>query len=243
MRVFLSYAREDAEAAAKLRISLAGHDIQVISFFEEVAVGDVILDRLQDAIRSADAILILVSRYTEKSAFVSTETSLALFARDQGAVAAVIPVLIDRHAVLPVSLRHIQAVDMTDARRWEESVAQIARAVRVVGKLSDQPSVDERLHKMRNIREALDAERADYEQYSSNRMASYATMVSVITAVSSLVVGLFAWYLSSRLSISGFDTQRPTYITYVLSVLGPLATFIVGYGLGRRRERRARGDV
>ena len=60
--VFLSYSRNDPEAAANLRNQLAKHGLSVFKDDERIRAGELWLDRLQAAVEGCGAFVVLVGR-------------------------------------------------------------------------------------------------------------------------------------------------------------------------------------
>jgi hypothetical protein len=96
--VFLSYSRNDAEAADNLRAQLARHGLRVFKDDETIRAGVLWLDRLQEAVEACRAFVILVGRDGVRR-WIGAETQAALnryFApHDDMQRVAIFPILLD----------------------------------------------------------------------------------------------------------------------------------------------------
>src|SRR5215471_1397753 len=75
--VFLSYSRNDFQAAANLRIQLAKHGLSVFRDDESIRQGELWLSRLQDEIDACGAFLVLVG-CDGVCRWIGAETQVAL---------------------------------------------------------------------------------------------------------------------------------------------------------------------
>jgi Sulfatase-modifying factor enzyme 1/TIR domain len=111
--VFLSYSRNDLQAAANLRGQLERHGLSVFKDDETVRAGELWLDRLQEAVGGCDAFVVLVGRDGVRR-WIGAETQTALNRyfgpRDDAERLPIFPILLDGTAAetLPVFLRLFQ---------------------------------------------------------------------------------------------------------------------------------------
>jgi hypothetical protein len=96
MRIFISHASEDSEAAGEIARALAsrGHDV-------------IARDSITEALRSADAMVVLVSARTVESPFVRREIEFAL--ETPRFADRLIPVVIGRTSSAPWILRKFKS--------------------------------------------------------------------------------------------------------------------------------------
>jgi len=105
--VFISYDRKDAAFVRRLTKRLEGLELSAWSDLSSLRPGDDWLAAIDDAIRAADAVLVVLSPNSARSRYVAYEWAFAL-----GAGRKVIPVVINKTSVHP-RLRTIQYVDFT----------------------------------------------------------------------------------------------------------------------------------
>ena len=77
-RVFLSYALEDREAAAKIRMNLMKRGMSVWDAFHDVPVGENFALKVGEALKRSDAMIALVSPAFAKSPWTAKEVEYAL---------------------------------------------------------------------------------------------------------------------------------------------------------------------
>jgi adenylate cyclase len=106
-RVFLSYAREDSDAAKELAdaVGRAGHEVW---WDQQIQGGSRFSRAIDQALKDAEAVVVLWSDTSVESAWVQDE---AAEGRDSGRL---VPVLLDR-CKAPLGFRQFQSVDMS---RW-----------------------------------------------------------------------------------------------------------------------------
>jgi adenylate cyclase len=106
-RIFLSYAREDSDAAKELadEIGRAGHEVW---WDQHIQGGSRFSRAIDQALKDAEAVVVLWSDTSVESAWVQDE---AAEGRDSGRL---VPVLLDR-CKAPLGFRQFQSVDMS---RW-----------------------------------------------------------------------------------------------------------------------------
>ncbi len=136
MKVFLSYASEDRESAEQVAASITarGHDV----FFDRQSLpaGATFEDRIEGAIRGADALVFLISSHSvEAGGFALTELSIARkkWPRPGGRVLPVMLAKVD-FALLPAYLKSVTvlqpegnvpaetAIAVESMRRWRLSI-------------------------------------------------------------------------------------------------------------------------
>jgi hypothetical protein len=130
-QVFLSYAREDAKQADRLRHLLAANDVRVWSD-ADISPGTSWREQIDDALRSADAVLVLVSPASVNSSHVHSEVAAAVAARMTDPTRLVVPVRTDPRVELPPLLQDVQALELAgtaeDVRAQLEALAERLRS-------------------------------------------------------------------------------------------------------------------
>ncbi|HEV2605573.1 MAG TPA: TIR domain-containing protein [Microvirga sp.] len=145
-RVFLSYAHQDREVAAQIVSALQGAGLNTWLDQWSLAPGDSILERVEDAVASADVLLVLLSEASVSSRWMQAELSSNSFARALADRAvAVIPALIQDCQIPPALADHLY-LDLRHDRHQaiERLVAQL-KTVSDVDLARTSPVVFERL--------------------------------------------------------------------------------------------------
>jgi len=125
-RVFLVAAHEDAPLARRIRSVLERHGIQVWTS-DSVAVGASFGSEVDLAIRSADAVLVLATPTSGRSAWVSAEVAAASAARIRDPRKLLVPVVVDDASSIPPLLADIQALFLgRDFLAGDDSAPELA---------------------------------------------------------------------------------------------------------------------
>jgi TIR domain len=110
MPIFISYAHNDKAFVDKLAVSLIKHDAHVWVDTWELNVGDSILNRVQEAIQSSSALLIVLSKASIASEWCKKELSAGLMRELDEKKVIVLPVLVE-DCEIPVFLREKMYAD------------------------------------------------------------------------------------------------------------------------------------
>ena len=137
-RVFLSYDHDDRGRAAPIATALekAGHSVW---WDERIAPGAEYNSEIEGAVERADAVIVLWSERSIRSAWVRDE---AAEGRDRGKL---IPTTIDR-AKPPMGFRQYQTIDLSKRKRGG-GLHNMDKLLRVVGDMAQgQPAQDDMAH-------------------------------------------------------------------------------------------------
>lgn len=127
-KAFISYAQQDQDVAERMARDLSNRGVQTWFSQQEILAGDSILERIREGIRSADYLIVLISKQSKKSAWVEREIVMAHERFGEEAATAIIPVLIDDTPV-PPRFSKIRYVDLSQghAQAINEIVTRIER--------------------------------------------------------------------------------------------------------------------
>ena len=125
--VFISYSARDKEFARKLAADLAQNGISPWIDEREIQVGDSLVEKISEGIKSADFVLAILSGASVRSRWVQEEIKAAIAKDPQSASRVVIPVLIE-DVDIPPFVRNIKYVDLTSTP-YREGLKQILQAV------------------------------------------------------------------------------------------------------------------
>lgn len=132
MPIFISHSHRDAEFVDKLALQLVQQKVAVWLDRWELNVGDSLLSRIQGAITGASALLVVLSRASVDSEWVTKEINAGLIRELEEKRTIVLPVLVET-CEIPIFLRDKLYADFRSdfdvgLKRVVESVARIANA-------------------------------------------------------------------------------------------------------------------
>ncbi|MEI2654683.1 MAG: toll/interleukin-1 receptor domain-containing protein [Microthrixaceae bacterium] len=125
-RVFLSHNHKDKPFVRRLATDLVQANLHVWIDEVEMAVGDSLIERIQDGIDSSDFLAVVLSHNSVASAWVREELHMALTDQINGKRIRVLPLKVDDCA-LPGFLRHRVYCDFTNSEQYREAFQQLVR--------------------------------------------------------------------------------------------------------------------
>ncbi|MEC0090602.1 TIR domain-containing protein [Paenibacillus macquariensis] len=126
MKIFISYSHEDIGIAEKIvnHLKQAGHDIWIDKW--KIEVGDNIINKINEGINNADAIIIIFSKNSLNSKWVLREFSAMVLGDISRESRKVIPILIDKVSV-PSYLSNYQYLDLSS--NFEDNINNLINAL------------------------------------------------------------------------------------------------------------------
>lgn len=129
MPIFISYSHADSDFVDRLATQLVSHAVSVWVDRWEISVGDSLIDRVEDAIGGASALLVVLSTASVASNWVKKEVNAGLVRELEEKQVVVLPVLIEDCKV-PMFLREKFFADFRTSfdhglQRILESVARV----------------------------------------------------------------------------------------------------------------------
>ena len=113
-KIFLSYSRKQLEFAQRIHSELKEHNIWIDIF--EVEAGDEIIESVSKALEDSHIFIIILSKDSLKSNWVSNELRIAITKRIEDSNYRVIPVLFDKNIKVPSILSGISHIDAAKDR-------------------------------------------------------------------------------------------------------------------------------
>ena len=104
MPVFISYSHQDSDFATELAAQLVKHKAKVWIDQWELHVGDSLIDRIQEAIQGASALIVILSQASINSEWCKKELSSGLLRELEEKRVVVLPALI-KNCEVPLFLR------------------------------------------------------------------------------------------------------------------------------------------
>ncbi|MFQ5639797.1 MAG: toll/interleukin-1 receptor domain-containing protein [bacterium] len=131
MKVFISYTQSDEKLARKVAASLEQAGLDVWDD-REILPGDNWADKIAQALRESDAMVVLLTPEALRSSWVSRDIEYAL--GEKGYSKRLIPVLVGppkkiSKENIPWILRHLQLIMLAEPDKEEEGIRQIAQAL------------------------------------------------------------------------------------------------------------------
>lgn len=111
--VFLSYARSDAAAVDRIADDLKIEGINIWLDRERLKPGDLWAAQIEEALKTADSLIVFISKSSLRSKWVTAEFTAAFSKSSLIGGTRIIPVLLEEVSELPLSLAHIQYADFT----------------------------------------------------------------------------------------------------------------------------------
>jgi hypothetical protein len=131
MAIFISYSHADKSFVDKLALNLVNHEAHVWVDTWELNVGDSILNRVQEAIQSSSALLIVLSKASVASEWCKKELNAGLMRELDEKKVIVLPVLVE-DCEIPAFLREKLYADFRKdfkggLKALVETVARVTR--------------------------------------------------------------------------------------------------------------------
>ncbi len=126
-KIFLSYSYADKNRVLPIAEQLRINGIDTWISEAEIKWGDSITQKINEALRSANYVLVFLSKNSIKSRWVEQEINTAFARNPKSAKAVIIPVLLDKLDIseIPLSLRDIQWLDLSEG--YEPGIEELTR--------------------------------------------------------------------------------------------------------------------
>ncbi len=134
MKVFLSYAHNDGFLAKKIASALENEGLSVWNAEREILPGDNFAEKISEALKASDAMVVLLTPESLKSKWIQWEIEYALGNKSYNR--RVIPVLVGSEENLslesiPWILRKLQMIRLSKPEQTEEEINQITEALKL----------------------------------------------------------------------------------------------------------------
>lgn len=129
MGVFICHSHEDKRFARKLAIALAGSGFRIWIDEAEIRVGESLIEKIEAGITDATHLVAIMSNASVASRWCREELRMALARQIKGKDVTVLPVIVE-DCELPGFLQEKKYADFRNSRRFEESLRELAAALR-----------------------------------------------------------------------------------------------------------------
>lgn len=126
MPIFISYSHQDKEFVDKLALQLINRNINIWLDRWELSVGDTILDKVQDALDGASALLVILSKASTSSEWCNKELSSGLLRELEEKRVVVLPVLLE-DCTMPIFARGKMYADFRN--NFDQGFTQIIESI------------------------------------------------------------------------------------------------------------------
>ena len=131
-RVFLSYSYNDLEMAQRISHELKENNIDVISDYNNLSSGKIIIDELRYLIESSEIVLLIISKNFFKSNFSNYELSQFLLETQKRKV-TIIPILIEK-CEIPSYLMDFETINLV--HNFNNGLKKIIERLKVIPEIS-----------------------------------------------------------------------------------------------------------
>lgn len=222
MKVFVSSARSDADAARLIRQGLrdCGFDVWPPT---AVQPGESWADSIVSGLQDAAALVVVVGRDTATRQWMSLEIGGAL-----ASAMPIVPVLVDEAAEMPVLIADRVALDLSDPTSREQGIEQLCEALRRAASTTETPPMGTEL-----VERASDALRLRtvsyrYRVQARDRLVSRLQLLVTLLSVGAATIALLVVASGASASASA-----------VAAGVGTLFAATTGYYLGRSEDASA----
>jgi len=193
VRIFLSFANRDTVAAERISRHLQTAGFDVVSGLREVPPGTHWPSEVLRAIRSSDAVVVLLS----SASLASTSTTFEISAAVASQETPLIPVVLEKGLELPFFLRYIRNVDLSNPRDWPRGLDSLVWALRF--SKVEWKRLDEGLRiALAQERNSLRLERTVQEVRSETRETVLRESLMVFTVVAAVLMAVLFSVLAGR---------------------------------------------
>jgi TIR domain-containing protein len=141
VRVFVSYVTEDSQIAQELSEGLRRQGINATTADNLIKPGDHVAQVVQEEINKSDAVLLLFSRSSAKSSWLTAEAAMAVAAQERSVSKLIVPVLLDDDpSILPIPLHQYRWLPFITPDERKTGLVELASRLRDLsrGPLTDK---------------------------------------------------------------------------------------------------------
>lgn len=134
MKVFISYSHKDSDLAKQITSELINEGLEAWNAETEILPGDNWAEKVSDALKDSDAMVVLLTPESLKSKWIQWEIQYALGNNSYNR--RVIPVLVGSEENIslesvPWILRKLQMIRLSKPEQAEEEISQITEALKL----------------------------------------------------------------------------------------------------------------
>lgn len=223
MNVFLSHSYDDNQIAQKVRNYLVHHGLGVFDDKNDIATGANLTASINEAINISDAVLFFISKSSDKSQWVQQEMSLAVSNKFKGKDVKLIPIVIDKSAVVPFFLKDYVYLDMSGSSSFESSMGKLLAGITNEQQTSVEQDLTAKLSSIEIEREYLKLKSLEHEEllkFKTRQMYFVSMIVMIVTIVVTSMVFL-GWV--AKIDYSDFEWVISFFVGAIASMFAAIA--------------------
>ena len=129
MKIWISYSFTDKEFVSVLKTQLQNEQLEVVDYDNAVMFGDNIEDSIYNAISTADALLIILSKNSSDS--LLTEMGMIISEIKSNQHKKFIPILLDTQIPIPLFIKSYKYLDLTGEKKQKEQIEQLIEILKI----------------------------------------------------------------------------------------------------------------
>ena len=225
MKIWISYSFEDKEFVDKLTHSIILKGDEVIRIDNTISAGEILIEKITQAINSADALILVMSKNYFKSKWMSLETSLILTEISSKNSKIFIPILLESNLKIPAYLSSYYYIDFSNENKFEDNVGEILKAITTINpriyNYHTQKSISVALKKQEVL---LKNDMSEYEmkKKSEQNFKLFYLITLITTLLTSIVV--IAIFVEKEKGFSSFKDDSFNITSFILGVITSLTS-------------------
>ncbi len=192
------------------------------------------VERINEAIRQSEAIIIVISKNTPKSQWQSSEIAMAIAAHKISSK-RIIPIVLDENAEIPFFIKDRLYLDISEFKDFNEIVAKLAKVLQSIPPASSPESEQQAaIEKIQIEKEMLAFEKQSFEQKSLLKTQSLLVGVASILAATIAVLSFF----STKITDVNLTFLKPIFPYLIGVASGVISAALVAYFTRKIRLRQ-----
>lgn len=234
MKIFISHIAHDSKAAQQIADELRNHQMQPWLAQADIQPGMSWITAISDAIKSADAVIVLLSKQASESPSLRSEISMAI-AEQEGVEKIVIPVLVEKGAEVPFFLRSLQYIDMSVPEAFQKNIQRLITAIlslRNSGTIANtQHIMLSQADYLIKMTQAIAKEKLELQVDSYRKSTVLFSTIAIVGALTFIVAMWLSFYVVGK--------SKASVISMILGMaVGMLFSLTLGYLAKRRALKR-----
>jgi hypothetical protein len=177
MKIFLSHTSSDKEFAEKLASDLRAAGCDVFTYFDTIAIGDSIAEKIATGILDSDVMILLLSKKSAQSSWVTSEIALARAQIERGKRKYIFPIVIQKDSEIPFFIKDLLYLDLSDNDEYRKNMPLLIKTLRQTEEelLHDKTTSSFVLEKMYKYKEEHNKVKLDELRKEINSISSQLT--------------------------------------------------------------------
>lgn len=216
MRIFLSYSQPDESFAKKLKKDLSMQGMDIWSADDVLQPGDLITSKIIGKINEADAFIMILSRKSTGSRWLSDELIMAISAQLKGVLRAIIPVVIEKGTKIPSLLIDREYIDFSDPAGYPKAFQSLISSLKYFSEKTHEQvkkDVKNQWEYVFSSRITLEAEERAFQEKRLARNYRFASLIVMLMGVIGFMsIGMIGIIFGGNLLKSWFLAAMILYL-------------------------------